>query len=83
LAWWTDTCVLRGFSGGRARASAVLYSIVRSAKANGLEPYRYLRALFEQLPAIEPNNTAAIEALLPWRLAERADSENPDHTAAA
>jgi len=65
----------------------VLYSIVRSAKANGLEPYRYLRELFEQLPAIDPNDTEAIEALLPWRLAEReakqADSKNTDHAAAA
>ena len=70
-----------------ARASAVLYSIVRCAKANGLEPYRYLRALFEQLPAIEPNDTDAIEALFPWRLAdcdaERADSKDPNHAAAA
>ena len=33
-----------------ARASATLYSIIESAKANGLEPYRYLRFLFEKLP---------------------------------
>lgn len=70
-----------------AQASAVLYSIVQSAKANGLEPYRYLRELFEQLPAIAPEDTDAIEAMLPWRVAERqakqADSKNPDHAAAA
>ena len=33
-----------------ARASANLYSLVETAKANGLEPYRYLRFLFEHLP---------------------------------
>jgi transposase len=33
-----------------AKASAALYSLVETAKANGLEPYRYLRFLFERLP---------------------------------
>jgi transposase len=33
-----------------ARASANLYSLVETAKANGLEPYRYLRYIFEKLP---------------------------------
>jgi transposase len=33
-----------------ANASAILYSLVETAKANGLEPYRYLRYLFDRLP---------------------------------
>lgn len=33
-----------------AEASATLYSLVESAKANKLEPYKYLRYLFEKLP---------------------------------
>lgn len=33
-----------------AEASATLYSLVESAKANSLEPYKYLRYLFEYLP---------------------------------
>jgi transposase len=33
-----------------AHASAALYSLIETAKANGLEPYWYLRYLFEQLP---------------------------------
>jgi transposase len=33
-----------------AKASATLYSLIESAKANGLEPYRYLRFFFEKLP---------------------------------
>ena len=64
----------------------MLYSIVQTAKANGLEPYSYLRQLFEQLLAMRPDDTDAIEALLPWQVAERqaapAASKNPDHAAA-
>jgi len=33
-----------------AQSSAALYSLVETAKANELEPYRYLRFLFERLP---------------------------------
>ena len=54
-----------------AWASAVLYSIVQTAKANGLEPYSYLRQLFEKLPAMRQDDTDAIAAVLPWRVAER------------
>jgi transposase len=50
-----------------AKASASLYSLVQTARANELEPYAYLRALFERLPAAQ--NVAAFEALLPWKIA--------------
>ena len=33
-----------------AWAGAALYSLIETAKANGLEPYRYLRHLFERVP---------------------------------
>ena len=33
-----------------ATASAALYSLIETAKANGLKPYYYLRYLFERLP---------------------------------
>ncbi len=33
-----------------AKASATLYSLIESAKANDLEPYKYLKYLFEKLP---------------------------------
>jgi transposase len=33
-----------------AKASAALYSLIETAKANGLEPYWYLRFLFAELP---------------------------------
>jgi len=46
------------------KASANLYSLVESAKANGLEPYQYLRQVFTVLPQAEM--VEAIESLLPW-----------------
>jgi transposase len=51
-----------------AKASALLYSLIETAKANNLEPYAYLRYLFEKLPTTLPGN---IEQLLPTRLSPR------------
>ena len=48
-----------------AEASAVLYSLVETAKANNLEPYSYLRYLFEKLPSTLPEN---LPNLLPHHL---------------
>jgi transposase len=53
-----------------AYASAALYSLIETAKANGLEPYLYLRYLFSNLP--EGENPEAFRALLP-PLIEKAD----------
>ena len=49
-----------------AHASAVLYSVIETAKANGHEPRAYLHFLFERLPLAK--TPAAIEALLPMNL---------------
>jgi transposase len=49
-----------------ARASAVVYSIVETAKENGLKPFEYLTFLFERLPNIDTTDPAAVEELLPW-----------------
>jgi hypothetical protein len=46
-----------------AKASAHLYSLVQTARANELEPYAYLRRLFAELPAAQ--TVEQIEALLP------------------
>ena len=35
-----------------AKASANLYSLIETAKANGLEPYAYLKTVFSKLPNI-------------------------------
>lgn len=48
------------------KASASLYSLIETAKANALEPYAYLRYLFTELPKAE--TVEAIEALLPGNI---------------
>jgi len=48
------------------KASANLYSLVETAKVNGLEPYQYLREVFTALPQAE--SVEDIENLLPWSL---------------
>lgn len=48
------------------KASANLYSLIETAKANGLEPYAYLRRVFTELPKAE--TVEAIEALLPGNI---------------
>ncbi len=47
-----------------AHASAVLYSLLETAKANGREPYAWLRFVLEHLPMAQ--TVDEIEALLPW-----------------
>lgn len=49
-----------------ARASAIIYSIVETAIANGLNPYYYLRYLFEQLPNLDLTDHDNLDQLLPW-----------------
>jgi transposase len=49
-----------------AHASAALYSIIETAKANGIEPYHYLKYLFTKLPQVK--NQDELENLLPTRL---------------
>ena len=49
-----------------ANASARLYSLIECAKANGIEPYAYLRHVFTELPKAQ--SLAEVEALLPTRL---------------
>lgn len=52
-----------------AEASANLYSLIETAKANGLEPYHYLKRVLTELPAA--NTVEQIEALLPWQVKMR------------
>ena len=46
-----------------AKASAVVYSIIETAQANGLVPFMYLNYLFETLPNI---TTRKLADCLPW-----------------
>jgi transposase len=45
-----------------AEASAMLYSIIETAKANGLILYDYMIKCMQELAKAEPD----IDALLPW-----------------
>lgn len=47
-----------------AHASALIYSLVETAKANGLEPYLWLRNVLRHLPLA--TNAEDFEVLLPW-----------------
>lgn len=47
-----------------ANASAILYSIIETAKANGLTPFDYIMHCLKHLAA-SPSN---VEALLPWNV---------------
>ena len=49
-----------------ARASALIYSLVETAKANNIEPYLWLRHVLRALPAAA--TVEDFEALLPWNL---------------
>jgi transposase len=49
-----------------ARASASLYSLVETAKANNVEPHAYLSLLFAQLPYAK--TVEDFERLLPWNV---------------
>ena len=51
---------------GGARASAIYYSLIETAKANGLEPYAYLREVLTRLP--HADTVEGLEALLPWNI---------------
>jgi transposase len=50
-----------------ARASAIIYSIIETAKENGLNPFPYLTYLFDKLPQLEDlKDLNALDKLLPW-----------------
>jgi len=49
-----------------ARASANLYGLIETAKANGIEPGRYLAHLFEVLPTL--TSADQLDDLLPQNL---------------
>ncbi len=51
-----------------AQASAIIYSIVETAKANNLKPYEYLKYLLTELPnrLDSKNSQLTLDDLLPW-----------------
>lgn len=55
---------------GGAKASANLYSLIETCKANCIDPYSYLVDLFRKLPLAKTADN--FEALLPWPLTQPA-----------
>lgn len=51
----------------REASHAAVYSIIETAKANGLNPFQYLRYLFEQLPNADiQRHPEKLDEFLPW-----------------
>lgn len=69
---------IRGFCIGRknwqmidtingAKSSAIIYSIVETAKANNLKPFDYVQHLLEEIPKhMDDKDCSFLEDLLPW-----------------
>ena len=57
-----------------AKTSAIIYSVVETAKANNLKPFDYVQYLLEEIPKhMDDKNRSFLEDLLPWseKLPER------------
>ena len=69
---------IRGFCNGKknwqmidtihgAKSSAIIYSIVETAKANNLKPFDYVQHLLEEIPKhMNDKDCSFLEDLLPW-----------------
>ena len=69
---------IRGFCIGRAnwhlidtmdgaRASAIIYSVAETAKANGLKTYQYFEHLLTEIPKHQEDKSLVfLDELLPW-----------------
>ena len=55
---------------GGAQASAMIYSLIETAKENGLDPYRYLLWILQTAPQLSETNKAWAESLLPANATE-------------
>ena len=63
---------LTGYAGGE-RAAAI-YSLIGSAKLNGMDPQAYLRHVFERIADYPVNRVAE---LLPWNIAAHMTCDTP------
>ena len=55
-----------------AQGSAVIYSIIETAKENNLDPYKYLTYIFSKAPNLKEHET--VDILLPWNVPEECKS---------
>ncbi|MBQ3299556.1 MAG: transposase, partial [Ruminococcus sp.] len=57
-----------------AKASATAFSIIETAKGNGLDPYEYLKFIFTKAPNLKDNES--IDILLPWNAPDNCRSNS-------
>ena len=60
LSWWLGLSAVNG-----ARSSAIIYSLVETAKANNLNVFQYLYTLLLYMPDYK-QEPAGVEAMMPW-----------------
>ena len=54
-----------------AQASSIIYSIIETAKENGLNPFSYLTNVFRTAPTVDfRGDPVVLESLMPWRQPE-------------
>jgi transposase len=49
-----------------AESSAMIYSIVETAKENNLNPFEYLKYLFDKMPNADSKDIKVLDQLMPW-----------------
>lgn len=56
-----------------ARASAIYYTLIETAKANKIDPYEYINFLISRVAAVD--TVEGYEALLPWNMKSTTDQD--------
>lgn len=49
-----------------ATASAMIYSMIETAKANNIKPFEYLTHLLKTLPNVDVKDAIVLDSLMPW-----------------
>jgi len=49
-----------------AHSSAIVYSLVETAKANGINPYKYLQLLLSAILKLDMEDPMSLDRFLPW-----------------
>jgi hypothetical protein len=49
-----------------ATASAMIYSIIETSKANSLKPFEYMTYLLKTLPNVDVKDQSVLDSLMPW-----------------
>jgi len=49
-----------------ATASAMIYSIIETSRANNLKPFEYLTYLLKMLPNVDVKDQKVLDSLMPW-----------------